>query len=147
MQAIEYLIFDALEPLDPCRPKECQRNLVGFVDLYDLSVCLEIDKLEQAIVDHINGCAALDMPSFVGFAAECYNGHKITEDSLLGQCIKTKLAQNLPILIKSGLIDWIKNKGGILNKQLVEVFAENFIETQKKKQGVKWKGRAVQTED
>ena len=131
VQVIEYLTSGTLEPIDMSTPKACIKRLYELIDLYDLSVALDITELEEAIVNHITVCDDLDSQTFIRFARECYNGNKdrlIAEGSMLGQFIKHNLARRLDVLVSTGAVDSIKNAGGILCKQLLEVLAEKYLE-------------------
>lgn len=137
VQAIEYLSDGLLEPLDAEDEQNCYQTLVDLVYLYDIGVSLSIDTLQHAIVHHITACEDLDPETFVDFATECYregkDGHKITPDCPLGQFIKTTLADRLPFLVESDLVDRIREIGGVLNKQLVDVFKEYYQVSQSAK--------------
>ncbi|KAK5121093.1 hypothetical protein LTR85_005577 [Meristemomyces frigidus] len=138
-QAIDFLSDGILEPLNTEKSETNFRHLVNLVSLYDIGVLLSIGKLQRAIVDHIAACDGLAPDAFVGFAAECYRegkeGHKVKPDCLLGRFIKTNLADHLPSLVESGAVDLIKEIGGTLNKQLVEVFMENYKVSQAAQKG------------
>ena len=138
IQTIEYLTDGILGSIDTGKPKACLEGFYNLLDLYDLSVTLKIQQLEVAVIELISQYRdALNVPLFIRFASECYRagrGHKVTEGCPIGQFIKAYIAQHLQFLIETGAIDEIKNLGGTLNKQLVEVFTENFVETQKRQQ-------------
>lgn len=134
IQAVEYLTSGLLEPLADLSPKACLKVLYDLIDLYDLSVALNLNELEQAIIDHIDKCTAIDIQTFIQFATECYKdsrGHTIKADSLLGKFIKANLSACLHSLVETGAVDGIKNAGGTLSQQLVEVLTENYLETLK----------------
>ena len=133
-QAFEYLTIGVLAELDLSKPQACVETLNEFIHVYELSANLGIVSLEQAIVHHISA-SDIDIPTFIKFATECFKCHNITEHCLLGQFVKANLAEHLHVLIDSGAIDDIKDAGGTLNRQLVEFFAENYVETQKRQHG------------
>lgn len=139
IKLVEYLSEGMLEHLSPRDPKVCWTSLLELLSLYNLATALEVPELEQAIVEHIKDCDALDMPTFIRFAAECYDeskSHSVEESSILGRFVKRNLAAYLPVVIESGAINSIKDVGGTLNKQLVEVLAENYVEMQKQQKVV-----------
>lgn len=130
IQAIEYLSAGILEPLNLESCDISWEVLKELIYLYDLAILLEIDVLQHAIVNHIAKGPALSPYILVDFAAECYRkgkeSHEVAPDCLLGQFLKTKLADSLPALVESGAVLEVNNIGGTLCKQLVEVYTENF---------------------
>ncbi|KAK5127259.1 hypothetical protein LTR08_004475 [Meristemomyces frigidus] len=136
IQAVEYLAYGKLKTLDVGNWGQCFDTLTELIYLYDFGVTLSIDELQHAVVDHITECDGLAPDMFVHFAAECYRegkGHKITPDCLLGQFIKKNLGLHLPGLVESGAVNDIKEVGGTLNKQLVEVFTDFYMAQMKSK--------------
>lgn len=135
-QAIEYVSDGILEPLDVENGYSCLETLTELVYLYDFAVSLSIEDLQHAIVEHVAAGEGLAPETFVSFAVECYregkDGHKVTPDCLLGQFIKKNLADHLPALVEGGAVNDIKEIGGTLNKQLVEVFMEDFMASKMK---------------
>ncbi|KAK4541944.1 hypothetical protein LTR36_007308 [Oleoguttula mirabilis] len=134
IQVIEYLSDGLLQPLDVGDAQNRHDTFVDLIYLYDMGVALSIGKLQHNIVAHIANCDDLATEAFVTFAAECYregkDSHKITPDCVLGQFIKQYLADNLQTLVESGAVDDIKEIGGTLNKQLLEVFMADYVSKQ-----------------
>lgn len=151
---IEMLEFmtDGFLSVIPEEPKACHAALRGLIDLYDLAISLEINHLEKGVIDHISNASTIDVRTMVDFAIECYNedgGHQVTPESLLGQHIKATLAQYLHVLVETGAVKLITDAGGIITQQLTEVFAEQFMESQKQTQPAKvpWAATKAEGED
>lgn len=136
-QAIEYLMHGTLAPLVTEDPAACLVTLHELLDLYDLSVTLNITTLKDAIVQRVNSSNTPDLSTFVAFAIECFKhgaGHEVSAHCALGVYIKQRLRTELLELVKSGASETIKKAGGELSELLTEVLTEEFVRSQKERE-------------
>jgi hypothetical protein len=103
----------------------CKDNLDDLVRLYNFSTALSIKRLETGILHHIDAFEDPPLAIFLAFARSYYKKYGAdAQDTGLGELIKKKLAAFLQHMIDTKTKEEIKNEGGILGQQLIEVLLE-----------------------
>ena len=131
VQTIDFIGGASLRPIAGSKD-EIKKTLNDLLGMYVVSVSLEIETLQDAVLSHIENCPDLPVDIFLGFAKGLYDGCKPGEvaeqvlESPVGQLIKRKLEILLPQLLRDGTAQSIKAEGGILSTQLLEVMIEQF---------------------
>lgn len=124
-KALRFLASGYLSPLDAASSPACKHSLGELVALYKFSTGMSIKRLETAILHHIDTFEDLSLAFFLAFARSYYSAHgDEAKDTSLGDLIKKKLGEFLPLMIELGAVDEIKNEGGILGRQLIEVLLD-----------------------
>jgi hypothetical protein len=131
VQTIECVGGASLRPLTGSE-EEVKATLMSLLGMYGVSVALEIETLQDAVLSHIETCPNLPVETFLDFARLAYDGNQQTDmephetDSPIGKLIKRKLAVLLPQLLQNGTAQRIKAEGGTLSTELLEVMIEHF---------------------
>ena len=122
-KAIRFLVSGYLFPLD-ASSSTCEDALHDFIKLCQLSIDLSIQRLETAVLRHIDTFEGLTLAIFLAFARGYYGTKRAEQNSSLGQLIKKKLAEFLQCMVDLKTVDEIKNENGVLSRQLIEVLLE-----------------------
>lgn len=131
VQTIEFVGGASLRPLTGS-VEDIKGTLTSLLGMYGVGVALEIQALQDAILDHIEGCPNMPVEVFLDFAKIAYDGHEQQDlvqqatDLPIGKLIKRKLALLLPQLLQNGSAQRIKAEGGTLSTELLEVMIERF---------------------
>jgi hypothetical protein len=123
-KTIRYLASGYLYPLN-AGSSTCKADLDDLVTLYQFSTALSIKRLETAVLHHIDTFEELPLAIFLAFARSYYKMYGAdAQDTSLSELIKRKLAAFLQHMIDTKTKEEIKNEGGILGQQLIEVLLE-----------------------
>lgn len=125
IQAIELLEGGILNPL-PMTPGTAAllQQLSERIKLFDISQELDIGVLEIAVIENISAHSLPDAKVFAQFATACYDraaGHRVDKKSSLGQLVKIGLSRLLPDLTAAGIADDLRNAGGPLGEEMIDV--------------------------
>ncbi|KAM0720577.1 hypothetical protein Q7P37_004713 [Cladosporium fusiforme] len=118
------------------------RELKTLLGVYAVSIELESDTLERAVLDHLDACPSIPTEMFLDFARLVYSGDEHEDlapqaaGSSIGRLIKRKLAIMLPQLLQNGIAQKIKAEGGPLSTELLQVMIDHYSG----KHGIKTEG-------
>ena len=102
-------------------------SLLPLLSISAVATDLELPALADAAAERIvQRGDKLDIEAFLAFASVCYDRYEVVAESILGCWIKAFMAERLHVLIDGGWVERIKNGGGELGTQLMEVLVEEF---------------------
>jgi hypothetical protein len=133
-KALRFLATGHLAPLDASSTTTFN-TIDKFTVLYDLSINLDIEDLEQAVLGRIDNMDydAVPLDVFMEFACSYYDDR--SEESCLtplGRLIKRKLSYLLPRLEQTITVDQLSREGGMLGMQLIAVLLEDRAKVRNK---------------
>lgn len=94
LKAIAFLLRGSLAPITGTQ-EEINTALSELVGLYELSLTMSIPKLENAVIDHIDGSSAFTIKRFIDRAAPYLDSKENARATSLGRFFESYLKENL----------------------------------------------------